>query len=105
MNDKLPVAAFDAAEAGRLHAQELINTLASEYHTVEAFADARTQARQTLLEFLDAVDPLQVIETTQHNTTPEEAQSRYTDDSLQRRKDRGSGQDPLFSPNHIETLG
>ena len=99
MNDKSPVAKFDAVEAGRIHARELINTLAIEYHTAEAFANARAQARQALLEFLDAVDPLHIVETTRQNATPDETQRRYTDDSLQRRKDRGSVQDPLFPPD------
>ncbi len=98
MNDKLPVMAFDAEEAGRVHAQELINTLAIEFHTAGAFASARAQARRALLEVLDAADPLQTIETTRLNAASEEAQRCYTDESLQRRKDRGSLQDPLFPP-------
>lgn len=99
MNNKSPTAEFDAEEAGRNLAQELVNTLAREYLTAEGFADARAQARQALLEFLDAVDPLQIVETTRQNATPEETQRHYTDESLQRRKDRGSVQDPLFPPS------
>jgi hypothetical protein len=60
------------------------------------------QARQALLVFLDAVDPLQVIETTRHNTAPEEAQRPYSDDSLQGRKDRGSVDAPLFGQDRPE---
>ncbi len=96
MNDNSPIPAFDAEEAGRIHARELINTLTIEYSTAEAFIEARAQARQALLELLDAVDPVDVVETARKNAATQEKQQRYTDESLQRRKDRGSVQDPLF---------
>lgn len=98
MNDNALAAEFDPIETGRTHAQELINTMARECHTVEAFIESRTQVRRALLEALDAVDPAQVVEAARQNAMPEEIRRRVTGESEQRRKDRGSLQDPLYPP-------
>ncbi len=99
MNDNSPAKKFDAEEVGRIHARELINTLVIECPTAETFTEARTQARQALLKLLDAVDPAEVIETARTNATTEGRRRGYTDESIQRQKDRGSKQDPLFPPD------
>lgn len=99
MNDNSPTKKFDAEEAGRIHARKLINTLAIECPTAEAFTEAHAQARQALLELLDAADPAEVIEAARKNATKEERQRAYTDESIKRQKDRGSKQDPLFPPD------
>ena len=98
MKDNAQVTEFDPEEVGRTHAQKLISLLAQEYHAPEAFIEARTQLRRALLEALDAADPAQAIEAAQRHAMPEEISRRLADESEQRRKDRGSLQDPLYPP-------
>ncbi len=100
MNDNTQAAEFDPEETGRIHAQELINTLARECHTVEAFTESRAQVRRALLEALDAVEPAQIVEHARQNAMPDAIRGRQADESEQRRKDRGSIQDPLYPPTH-----
>lgn len=100
MSDSAQAAEFDPVETGRIHARELINTLAKECHTAEAFIESRTQVRRALLEALDTVDPAQIVEDARQNALSEEIQRRVTGESEQCRKDRGSLQDPLYPPTH-----
>ena len=93
---------FNPEEAGRIHAQELISALATTYHTTEAFSDALAQVRRTLLEALDAVDPAQIVEIARQNVKPDAIRVRLADESEQRRKDRGSLQDPLYPPSRAK---
>lgn len=101
MNDNAQAVTFDCEETGRIHAQELIKTLARECHTIEAFIESRVKVRRALLEALDAFDPAQVVEDAQQNVMPGATRVRLADESEQRRKDRGSLQDPLFPPTHL----
>ena len=98
MKDNAQVSEFDPEAVGRNHAQEVISLLAQECHTPEAFIEAYTKLRRALLEALDAADPAQVIEAAQRDAMPEEISRRLADESEQRRKDRGSLQDPLYPP-------
>lgn len=98
MNDNSQAIEFDPEEAGRLHAQELISALATKYRTTEAFSEALALVRRVLLETLDAVDPEQMVEATRRNVLPDAVRGRLADESEQRRKDRGSLQDPLYPP-------
>jgi hypothetical protein len=89
---------FDPEEAGRSQAQELIRILATKYHTAEAFIEAVAKVRRALLEVFDTVDPAQIVESAWQNGTPAAIQVRQAGESEQRRKDRGSLQDPLYPP-------
>jgi len=70
MNNPLPAADFDAEQADRAHAQELIIALAMAYHSAETFSAGRDRVRRALLELLDAVDPAQVVEAAWQNDRP-----------------------------------
>lgn len=98
MNDHEQDSQFNPEEIGRIQAQELLYMLAAQYHTVEAFTEAVAHVRRALLEVLDTVDPAQIIETARLNGKPDTIQVRLADESEQRRKDRGSLQDPMYPP-------
>ena len=103
MNDEnVQATEFDPKETGRIYAQELINALTIQYHTSEAFIEAQLQARHALLAVLDAVDPAQIIESARQNALPDEIQRRKISESEQRRKVRGSFQDPLYPPIRLK---
>jgi hypothetical protein len=89
-------AQFDPEETGRIHAEELIQALAMVYDTPEKFAQACAQLRQALLDTLDAADPVQAIEESRRGAMPEALRSHFDEESEQRRKERGTLNDPLF---------
>lgn len=98
MNDRPQTTLFDPEEIGRFHAQELITLLASDSNSAETFIAARAKLRQALLKALDAADPAQALEDARQAALPDALRGHQADASEQRRKDRGSVQDPMYPP-------
>src|SRR6266568_6213661 len=97
-DDHAQATEFDAEEAGCHYAHELINALIQNCHTTAAFIQARAEAWRSLLAVLDGVDPTEIIEAARQDALPDEIQRRTTSESDERRKERGSEQDPLYPP-------